>query len=275
MKRNEIFLKKIFCHKLNRNGAIHVDWAISMGLFLVYITVMFVLIKPGYFVENKPESLFNIIDNNFVKSITTNVKEIQLVVERCVGQGQAGQNSKITLKDDKRKYGFSELMDENRNIINNLQGVSVTENEIEINCENGNMPIENKKIFLATSYPKEHYDFSNSDNFPKYTFECGINSARNCEVSLGIITEFLGFNEAYLNQLKIVPYETIINDWGFPENNKLKISVKKINSNVDPILISDNSEAPENTNVFLREYNWIYIDNWNNRESIKVSTFVW
>ena len=55
----------IICKKIPKNGAIHVDWAISMGLFLLYTFLLFIMIKPGAEVEHKPDSLFTIMENNF------------------------------------------------------------------------------------------------------------------------------------------------------------------------------------------------------------------
>ena len=32
---------------MSKKGSTHVDWAISMGIFLTYILTMFILIQPG------------------------------------------------------------------------------------------------------------------------------------------------------------------------------------------------------------------------------------
>jgi len=147
-----------------KKGAIHVDWVISMGLFLIYLITLFILIKPGSYVEYKPENLFTIVESNFIREVSTNIKEVQIVVEKCVQDGQ--QTTKITIEDERNNYRFSELMGADGTLISdetrNVPGINFpgNGNKLTITCGDGAFaPISTRKIFLATAYPKEQINF--------------------------------------------------------------------------------------------------------------------
>src|SRR3989344_7529820 len=95
----------------NRRGAIHVDWAMSMGLFLIYVVVLFILIKPGYYAEHKPENLFSILETNFIKNVSIKIKEVQIVIEKCNG------DTDITIEEKNNFYYFSDFKREDGNQI--------------------------------------------------------------------------------------------------------------------------------------------------------------
>ena len=271
---------------LGKNGAIHVDWVISMGLFLIYIITLFILIKPGSYVEYKPENLFTILESNFIKDVSTNIKEVQIVIERCEKDGT--QNTQITIEDENNKYRFSELMnadgslisDENRNIPGiRFQGNG---NKLTITCGDGAFsPITAKKIFLATAYPKEHLDFYDVNSLPLFRATCDNANKNKCNAYLGITIDFIGLDENYLNDLISygandigLSYSEISEKWGFPENKKFNIIATSIKDN-RVIEISSKEKPPEGANVFVREFNQIYLSKFNERESMKVHIDVW
>jgi len=50
-----------------KKGAIHIDWVISVGIFLVYIIVLLVLIKPSYKSAYEGDALTTMIKDEFIK----------------------------------------------------------------------------------------------------------------------------------------------------------------------------------------------------------------
>lgn len=252
---------------MNKKGAIHVDWAISMGLFLIYVVVLFILIKPGYYAEYKPENLFSIIEDNFLSNISTKIKEVQLIIEKC-----SGKDTTIKLEETNNNNYFSDkkFTKDDGNKLDS--GVIIRGNEIIIDCYTLQPPITgSRQAFIAISYPKEHYVFNDFSHSPQYSVSCSSSSnANNCKAYLGVINDFVGFDENYLKQLiRNTPYGDISNSWGFPLNKKFNITVTKLNSQ-DLIEISDHSPRLLGEDVFVKEFNGIYIDKSNNRENIKV-----
>lgn len=263
--------------KFDKRGAIHVDWAISMGIFLIYVIFLFTLIKPGYYEEFKPENLFTIVEGNFIKNTVTSVKEIQFVIESCGGNGN------FKLEDSNGRYKFSELFRDG--VLINKDDGSVTTpgisigNQINIICGEPNYPIINKDswvVFTATSYPNVHLDFANINSVPKYLTTCNHPSGKveNCKASLGAITEFKGLDESYVNELKTKSYSNLLNEWGFPTNKKFNITVTNLRDQ-NIMEISDGETPLEGINIFVKEFNNIYLNKYNERENVKVRMVVW
>ncbi len=253
---------------LNKKGSIHIDWVISMGLFLIYVVVLFILIKPGYYAEHNPESLFNIIETNFAKSININIKEVQFVVEEC-------KDSTIILSDINDKYSFSKLTQKGVEV--KEKGVNIG-SDLKITCnKNTNDPnyhiINKQEVFIATSYPRDK-PFDPEISISEYKLDCnqGEGNAK-CVASLGVIGDYDGFNEEYLDELLKIDYITLKNNWDFPLGKEFSISVTKLKDN--NIKVINKNKPPQNIDVFVKEFNWIYIDKSNNRENIKVHMDIW
>ena len=49
---------------MDKKGGGHVDWIISIGIFLIYLLSMFVLIKPGIIPTHDSDTLLDIIEEN-------------------------------------------------------------------------------------------------------------------------------------------------------------------------------------------------------------------
>jgi|SRR3989344_1335205 len=263
---------------MNKRGLIHVDWALSMGLFLIYITVLFIIIKPGYFVANRPEDLFTIVNNNLIKIITVNIKEVQFSAV-CKESSVPGEIQELKLYDDAGKYKFTKLVDKDGTDLSEFSGVNLGD-ELKITClkpPNGK-EIISKETLVATSPPRRQIDFSDSVNLPKYLFLCRYDHSsqgkKECEGNLGIISTYTGFSERYLQDLAAKPYEEIRNSWGFPSNSKFKIEVIK-GENTKVAEISDKTEPPQNKNVYVKEFQNIFLDDKNNREKEKVRIIIW
>ncbi len=73
---------------MKKRGAIHVDWVISMSIFLIYLIVLLVLIKPSYKAEFEGDVLTNMIKDEFLRQ---NKIDAGFVVfsgqEQCVDGG--------------------------------------------------------------------------------------------------------------------------------------------------------------------------------------------
>ncbi|MBI2672618.1 hypothetical protein HYX16_06820 [Candidatus Woesearchaeota archaeon] len=262
----------------NKKGAIHVDWAISMGLFLLYVVLLFILLKPGAEVEYKPENLFTIIENNFFPEINIVIKEVNLIVDKCKGPGTPPQlSTKITLESTSNDYRFSELIDKTNNRdVSNDKGIGIG-SKININCgkeENDFHDILSRTNFIATSYPEKHIDFSNPDLIPTYSVTCNPDDKEFCMANLGTVNDFFGFSEEYIEDLKKIPYADLSKMWGFPLSKRFKITTTKLR-NGNKIEISDGTEPPAGVNVFAKEYQGVYLNSANARENVKVRIIVW
>ncbi len=289
----------VFKRKLGKKGGIHVDWAISMGLFLVYVVLLFILLRPGAYALHKPESLFTIIEHNFPNNTMIIIKEIQFGVKHCI------EGREVILEDTKRNYKFSEIKKVEGNIITTLTkenfqnepGVEVGSTAY-IYCSNdptGYDPWigDDEKKFITISYPKDYENLEDVTSLPSYSIECkkspkspnppADTPGKACSAKLGAVSEFTGFYKEYLNywaDKSSRDLQKFKEDWGFPPGKTFRIKINTLRGQ-DPnnpnfeILIGDKSIIPEGVSVFVKEYNSILIDKYNFRENIKIHIDVW
>ena len=62
-----------------KKGSSHVDWAISLALFLLYLAWFFILIRPAYIGQGEDVSLSS-IENRFLDQTSWTVQKIPLFV---------------------------------------------------------------------------------------------------------------------------------------------------------------------------------------------------
>ena len=75
---------------MNKKGG-HVDWVISMGIFIVYIFALFILIRPGVRPIYRPVTLLNNLQENF------EILDLDLDILRRIGDVQGeGRTVRVT-----------------------------------------------------------------------------------------------------------------------------------------------------------------------------------
>lgn len=287
---------------IGKKGGIHVDWAISMGLFLVYVILLFIILRPGAYAEHKPESLFTIIETPFFNNTLVRIYEIQFSVKLC------SEGNEVILKDTNSDsdYMFSQVVKKDgRPVILTKEGV---QNELGV-AVGGNVnmwcsttsdgyeiivPETNKdpRIFEATSYPSSQKT-NDISSIPLYEITCDYNQGRAgfprpakppCVARLGAITEYSGFYLDYLRKWsdKSNNLNQLKEDWGFPASKSFNIKI--IQTIIDPISgvkrnefidIGDKVEPPNGISVFSKEFDATLLDKYNQREKIKVRIRVW
>ena len=86
---------------MNKRGASHADWAISLGIFLLYILSMLMIIQPGVEPFYREDQLLKIATDNFKENTAYSFYKTPLIINTAaVGVDFAGPGSyMITLKD--------------------------------------------------------------------------------------------------------------------------------------------------------------------------------
>lgn len=65
---------------MNKKGASHADWAISLGIFLVYILSLFLIIQPGVEPIYREDTLLEIVKDAFEGEMNYTIEKTQLVI---------------------------------------------------------------------------------------------------------------------------------------------------------------------------------------------------
>jgi hypothetical protein len=70
----------------NKKGSIHIDWVVSIGIFLTYIILLLTFIKPSYEPAFEGDVLTNLVVDKFYEEVGWEVKKSLLSFE-CDGGG--------------------------------------------------------------------------------------------------------------------------------------------------------------------------------------------
>ena len=62
----------------NKKGNVHIDWVISVAIFLTYIIVLLAFIKPSYKPSFEGDVLVNLAKKNFHDEAEWNVSKVLL-----------------------------------------------------------------------------------------------------------------------------------------------------------------------------------------------------
>lgn len=63
-----------------KRGATHADWAVSLGIFLIYVLSLFLLIQPGVEPVFKNENLIKVVEDSFFEDVTREVQKIPIII---------------------------------------------------------------------------------------------------------------------------------------------------------------------------------------------------
>ena len=181
----------------NKRGNVHIDWVISIAIFLTYIIVLLAFIRPSYEPSFEGDVLVNMVKNNFDEKTQFEVKK-NLLSFGCDTKGVANVdlktyipdigNYKVMLKDGKTKARY------NGNLID--------------------LPNNNYNFWII------HNDFYGYNLDDSGLEDDGAIDPKDCEISAANPIVFKGINDDRLNinDLKI-------NEWNFPEFRQFRIQV--------------------------------------------------
>lgn len=257
--------------------ASHVDWAISMGIFLVYIIGMFILLRPGVTPVHKPEGLLEILENKFNKEVMWEVREIPLFVEFCFGD--TNNPATITVEDEGNNFKFGKVVCEKfsggtcPDPYNKEQSGG---NRFSIEClgMDGEKPNLGDVKFTLMYHLKTLGDKSAAPKLTSTESLCK-DGIEDCEAFLGASTSKEGINSDWLNGLRIENKELkeLIKDLDFPDEKEF--SIYEVYSGQDPIFVNGIKEKPQGVNVFTKEIKTNILETDGDLNPVTISLQVW
>lgn len=230
----------------NKKGD-HVDWAISMGIFLIYLVGLFILLRPGVTPVYKPEGLLQILENKFEEKVMWEVREIPLIVELCKGEsiGEEIKLNIIRVEDEAENFAFSKIKDSNGEDIPEIKcGVAV----------DGKPPIiSNNKIYYFT-----YHQIEPNKKISNLNSECDpYDDDKHCIISLGASITKEGVNMDWLNELKPDAgkekeiYDQLKKDWDFPEDKEFSIYYGETEKDLKKLI---GANEPQGVNFFIKQF---------------------
>ncbi len=298
--------------RLNKKGVTHADWAISMGIFIIYVSFLIVFILPSLLkTQFDPSPLFSSFEENFLKPLEWSVVKIPLNIIKLENSVDVGGNSlnvrlTVSITDDDHRFTkidpsvdidlttYSDTIPEqNLNPSDELNGLRFTDenNKIKmiLGC-NSNSECDGK-ILNYTVAP------TTTKKLPKVKPNCNILDEEACKFFLGIEEEIKGIKEkpflteggesASFESYKNGQFYSLLKteNLKFPENKDFDILYQEdingdgIVGDVKKSIFEKSNKkpptVPENANVFIKEYKKFYVSHLGDLKPVIFYFEVW
>lgn len=255
-----------------KKGASHVDWVMSMGLFIIFIVSLFILLRPGVGVEHKPQALLDLVEEKVKDEIYINLKETPLIIKFCNPQVLVG-SSKIEVEHNNPDTEFAGW-----NIIKVIRDGAPYESgsSFVFVCEE---IISTPMLFNLFYIPEERIYEK-----PILELECNGNECpdEDADAELRATENKYYVYNSWLDSSGWADdtnsdgnnYEEIKEKFGFPEEKNFAIYFLKEGDSLSNSLEVGGKKGDE-TNVYVIEWKDNYITNDINPKEILVHIEVW
>lgn len=239
---------------MKKRGETHIDWVISLGIFIVFILLLLVWIKPGYEPKYEEETLIDVIKNGIENDFTWEVSKTLLEISGCSAATGA----------------FTFTLNEKLPGLNKLKVLKYDNGEL-IGYK-GKLTVEIYKLgdndywIISSKYP---YGENPGTSWEGTPLTCS-----SVEVGEPIVKK--GLESDSLSGLS-----GKVNGWGFPNGRQFKIMLDKLDGS--EIKCYDKSGSvncdtfqPE-TNIAVKSAEWRYniLDKDHNYSPVMINILVW
>ena len=222
-------------------GATHIEWVISMGIFLVFIISLFTFLKPGYKQPFASDTLLKILEDNFNNEVYWTIKSTPLIIGGCT--------------DSQTKTVTIELCNPD-------------------SCPSNTWRFSDDSTTYTKSFTNSLDDQLIYHPLDSEEVELEIQQS-SCSTTLGITEDIIGISEEKLDAL-LSYFPDSIDDlkekWKYPKSQNFAIKIKKetdINfqeyktSNIEPL------------NIYSKEFKAWIIDKNAIKTSIIINLQIW
>ncbi len=260
-----------------KKGVSHIDWIVSMGLFIIYVLVLFIFIRPGYQIINEGNILLKIVEDNFKEQAYWTMIKIPLFINTlnadssCIDQNSGNYKTpqhcsgdicyvRVNFPYEDIALNFNGLFirDKNNNYLQS--DVSDTCGSPNAVCNldfgaEGLTPGETES-FIYTLFYNETIDYSLSqDPIFKPEYKCNppcnpMNGPLPCFTYIfGVSENIVGISENKLGGVDIAKDYPTVREANLKIFDKDGNEIKSLGTKTEP---------PININVYVRQWNdWI------------------
>lgn len=220
----------------NKKGAGHVDWTISIGIFIIFLLSILVFIKPVYKPAYESETLGEIIKDSFLE---TNSRTIYRTLINCVSLSSAGC--------DHLKANFANLGEE--------------------------IYVTNQNFEKASSYKKDSNSILlpnlNVKYWAYYNLKSGegdngnFNPTKACGAPIiGETTEYTGLKSTSITNFQVP---------NFPATKEFNLKIR--DPRTGEIKDKSGNEPPDDVDVYVYEFVYPVVA-WKNNQPEKINYIV-
>jgi hypothetical protein len=238
---------------MNKKGLSYVDWAISFGLFIVYLLTIFILIKPEVINSYDEDFLNSIIKQGLEEDVYIDITTYPIFLDA----EETGDYVSLTLPD-----AFSFLNNTNMVLLDNLS---------------------NKLNFTINGELKFDYNFNPGrcdfkiiySNESSRTNSIGNgNILTSANYSIGIAEHSKGIDLVRFDQLQ--EFDELKIKWGYPMSNDFAIEIyNKSDLTIDPIKNYNYTIPLPDSKVNVLKWSDWKINNNSQKELITILIKTW
>jgi len=241
--------------RINKKGSEHIDWVVSMGIFLTFVIVLLAFIKPSYKPEYEGDVLISIVENELMKRAEWDVKRASLSLD-CESSGIISFNLNEYIPD---LENFQIL---NKNLLFSPDIYS-TSGGFKLQVQNG----ANQFIVV---YSQDSYPSGNLQGNPSNP-ECK-KSAGNPAITKGLRESKLNLGDLQMDQ------------WNFPQFRHFRIRVLDSNGQSKGYCFADggitgsdceNIQIPEQIQIFAADKGEFFLNGDLTKTQIILNILVW
>ncbi len=216
-----------------KKGLDYIDWSISMGIFIVAVTALFVFLKPGARPEHDQNTLINLVERQFVKETQWFVHETPIYIRSL--QDTYGSGAQALVEVDANgdiRFTAVEPATESR-----YEPILRTGTKITFDCHtscNNNL----FKLFGTTDAPLETTEMEVTCT-PS-------NDPAVCKAVLGATVTYQGLQQGKITALQSADYNTVRTNWNYPLQKEFAIYQ-------DGNKVIGGQEPTQQANIFVKE----------------------
>jgi len=251
-------------------GASHIDWAISMGIFIIYILSLLIFVQPGLEETSDRTILLTILENGFKSYTYHDLEKTPLFINTSSSDGN---------------YNFQIIFNNNFPFTGNEEDFTLTDkdnSQVPFDLAlNGNddmrfdVTIEGniKNLFWLLHMQEADYD-----NLPISQDQRIILQESNNQFNykFGTVETISGINQGKLDQLK---QETDLRKrFNYPETNGFMINVidsASFNYQESDIIYIFKTSDPDEENIFVKDIKDTILLGDGTKEEIVINFRVW
>jgi hypothetical protein len=266
---------------MNKKGAAsHVDWAISIGLFVVYVLLLFIFLRPGIQPVYSQSNLVKILETSFNSDGKYTIEKTPIFI-RPEGNNFPSSPGEYQLFINKASLPFTNFEEKNFS----LQSTNSIPLIFEIKLKGSNQDtFRFNSTFQGNTNPyvfnllySTEYRYSNpslvSDSNPlMYDVSNPSKPVINFTYEFGVKEFVEGFSK---DKIATMPeYSLLKQNWKFPVDRDFSVIIADARNNI-VIREINNVNLPTNVNVFANTYmDWMLESNLS-MYPVRVTIKVW
>jgi len=276
---------------MKKKGAVHVDWIISISIFIVFVLLLIILIQPSMTPVYDLNSLSEIINSHLDKDIKWEIEKTAIFLEG----GTQMVNGVVYITDffpfekDPSSQNKYAIIDETNNEVNSIVNINLNVNAKD-NIQFQGTPGNYYWLLYSADGDFNHNTPIGSDVFC-YDVDDTLGVCED-EYVLGATETLEGFSQSALDDLQTLcstNYEIVKTNFNYPENKEFSIyyvytddAMYDFSATIGVCNWDYNVNNPytevapyEQANIFVKEYLYWILNEDGTTDSILVNIKVW